>query len=167
MCQQDVVSLPQLYKWINKSRKGRTITPAGQTRMQTINCQLWTPRTLMLCIYFSWKRVMMLLDWSGVGVDWALLPHRRLHCTAEQSRAEQQTINQSHKACPSQEDSTKKAKQVSKRTRVHVCVLRSSTFLVRTEYLHEKERKRERKKSKQERKKECQFLLQCHRVGRY
>jgi len=112
---------------------------------------------MLLCIYFSWKRVMMLLDWSGSGLGSSPSSTTALHCTAEQ-----QTINQSHKACPSQEDSTKKAKQVSKRTRVHVCVLRSSTFLVRTEYLHEKERKRERKKSKQERKKECQFLLQCH-----
>jgi hypothetical protein len=44
------------------------------------------------------------LDWTGL--NWPLLAHRRLHCTAEQ-----QTINQSYKACPSQEDSTKKAKQ--------------------------------------------------------
>jgi hypothetical protein len=79
--------------------------------------------------------------YDAFGLDWALLPNRRLH-----SRAEQQTINQSYKeACPSQEDLTKKARQskVSKRTRVHVCVLRSSTFLVCTEYSHEMKRKKE------------------------
>jgi hypothetical protein len=111
--------------------------------------------------------------YDAFGLDWTGLFFLIDDCTAQQ--AEQQTINQSYKALPESRGFNKesKAKQVSKRTRVHVCVLRSSTFLVCTEYLHEMKRKNERKNeeqeeqaSKQERKKECQFLLRCHQKKR-
>jgi hypothetical protein len=84
------------------------------------------------------------LDWSGLGSSSSSTT--ALHSRAADDHSKLQSLPESRGF-----NKESKAKQVSKRTRVHVCVLRSSTFLVCTEYLHEKERK-----------KECQFLLQGH-----
>ncbi len=92
------------------------------------------------------------MEWSGLGSSSSSTT--ALHCTAQQSS--RRSIKATKLARVKR---IQQRKQVSKRARVHVCVQRSSTFLVCTEYLHEMKRKNERKKEEQASKKERMPIL--------